>query len=112
MPLILLLPVILSLLMMGAHGMRLSQPILMAIPLAMLVLLPWPRKWVARTVQVTLILGALEWLRAMFSYILLRIHLDQPWLRLVFILGGVALFTSLSSLVFRSKSLAQRYQLD
>jgi hypothetical protein len=109
---ILLLPVILSLLLLGAHCMRLGYPILMTIPLAMLVLLLWPRQWVARAVQVTLILGALEWLRAMFSYISLRIHLDQPWLRLVFILGGVALFTLLSSLVFRSRPLAQRYRLD
>jgi hypothetical protein len=112
MRLILLLPVIVSLLLMGAHCMRLGFPVLMAIPLAMLLLLLWPRRWVARTVQVTLILGAFEWLRAMVSYTSMRIHLGQPWLRLVFILGGVALFTLLSSLAFRSRSLAQRYRLD
>lgn len=109
---ILLLPAILSLLVMGAHCMRLGYPVLMLIPFSMLVLLAWPRKWVARAVQVTLILSALEWLRAMFSYISVRMQLGQPWLRLVFILGGVALFTLLSSLAFRSRRLKQRYQLD
>lgn len=109
---VLLLPAILSLIVLGAHCMRMGTPYLMVIPLAALVLLIWPRRWVARLAQVTLIIGALEWLRAMTGYVSVRMQLDMPWLRLAIILGGVALFTLLSSLVFRTQRLRRRYRLD
>lgn len=67
---LLLLPAIVSLLLLGAHTMRLEMPVLMAIPVAVLLLLCWPHRWVAR----------------------------------------LALFTLLSSLVFRTRTLRCRYR--
>ena len=107
-----LLPAILSLLLLAAHSMRLGMPILMAVPLAVLLLLVWPRKWVARLTQLVLVLGALEWLRATFVYVAARQDLGMPWVRLAIILGSVALVTLLSALVFQSRTLRRRYRLD
>jgi len=41
-----------------------------------------------------------------------RSDLGEPWMRMAFILGGVALFTFGSLLVFRSPTLRARYGLD
>ena len=112
MSLVLLIPDILSLIVLGAHCMRIDATYLMVVPLAALLLLIWPRRWVARLAQMTLVLGALEWLRAMTGYVSIRMQFDRPWLRLAIILGGVALFTLFSALVFRTPRLRRRYQLD
>ena len=50
--------------------------------------------------QALLVLGALEWLRALYGLAAMRMAFGEPWTRLAFILGAVALFTGLSGLVF------------
>ena len=106
-----LLPAILSLLLLAAHCMRLGMPALMALPLGLVLLLAWSRPWVARLSQGVLVLGALEWIRAAIVYVSARQDLGMPWGRLAIILGSVALFTLLSSLVFRTRTLRRRYRL-
>jgi hypothetical protein len=64
---------------------------------------------VPRLLQVLLLLGALEWLRTLYMFAQMRIAFEQPWTRLAIILGAVALFTALSGLVFRTKTLRKRY---
>lgn len=112
MALILLIPAIVSLLLLAAHGMRLDQPILMVLPLAILVLLVLPRSWVARVTQWALVLGALEWIRVTLVYVSARQDLGMPWMRLAIILSAVALFTGLSSLVFLTPRVRRRYRLE
>ena len=67
------------------------------------------RAWVPRLFQVVLLLGAAEWLRTLYLFAAERVAFGQPWTRLALILGGVALFTALSGLVFRSRGLRTRY---
>ena len=65
-----------------------------------------------RPVQVlvfALVLGALEWLWTAWWLVQQRLALGQPWLRLAFILGLVAVLTVASALVFRSAALRARY---
>ena len=62
-----------------------------------------------RVFEAALVLGALEWLRTLYLLAAMRIAWDQPWGRLAAILGGVALFTAASALVFRSAALKARY---
>ncbi len=92
--------------------MRLGMPVLMVVPLGLLALLAWPRMWVARLAQLILMVGAFEWIRAATVYVSDRQGLGMPWGRLAIILGGVALLTLLSSLVFQGKTLRRRYRLD
>ena len=104
-----LLPVILSFLLLGAHCYRAGFPVLSGLCLGILLLLFFRKRWVPRLFQWLLILGALEWLRALYFFAAMRIAWDQPWTRLAVILGTVALFTALSALVFRNQKLRLLY---
>ena len=104
-----LLPVILSFLLLGAHFFRAGHLALTVLSLSILLLLFVRKSWVPRLIQAALVLAALEWLRSLLMLVYLRIEWGEPWQRLAVILGGVVLFTLLSSLVFRAKSLKSHY---
>lgn len=105
---LLLLPA-LALGLLGAHFYRAAAWPLVGLCVVLIVLLAWPRAWVARLVQVALVLGAFEWLWTALWLVQQRLALGQPWLRLALILGAVAVFTAASALVFRSAALRTRY---
>jgi hypothetical protein len=95
---LLLIPIILSALTLGAHLLRGGHPVL-ALAAAALPLLLVPRPVAAlRCLQGLLLLGALEWVRALFQIREMRRALGQPWQRMAIILGAVALVTALSAL--------------
>jgi len=104
-----LLPVMLSLLLLGAHFFRAGMiiPVLFAVAILFMLLIRKP--WVARMIQLVLILGGLEWIRTTIMLVKERQVISAPWERLALILGGVAVLTICSALVFRSKSLRERY---
>ena len=105
---LLLLPA-LALSLLGAHFYRASAwPLVLACGVVV-VLLAWPRRWVARLVQVALLLGAAEWLWTAYLLVQQRLALGQPWQRMALILCAVAAFTAASALVFRSAALRARY---
>lgn len=104
----LLLPA-LALGLLGAHFYRAAAWPLVGLCVVLVLLLAWPRVWVARLVQAALVLGALEWLWTALILVQQRLALGQPWLRLALILGAVAFFTAASALVFRSAALRRRY---
>jgi hypothetical protein len=106
-----LLPVILSLLVLGAHFSRHNLNIFVIVPLILLGLLFVRQAWVARLVQWVLVLAALEWLRTAVVLALQRQQLEMPWARSAIILGTVCILTLLSALVFRSAGLRERYRL-
>jgi hypothetical protein len=105
-----LLPVILSFLLLGAHCYRAGLPVLSGFCAGALLLLLVRSAWIPRLFRLFLVLGALEWLRSLYYFATMRIAFGEPWTRLAVILGGVALFTVLSGLVFRSKKLRRYYQ--
>ncbi len=104
-----LLPVFISFLLLAAHFVRAGQNILAFILLFLLLLLALKKSWVPWVIQLTLLLGAIEWLRTLVFVAQMRMEFGMPWARLAIILGSVALFTALSSLVFRSKGLRKWY---
>jgi len=105
-----LLPVILSFLLLCAHFYRAGEPLLTGLCLALSFLLVLRRTWVPHLFQALLVLGALEWLRALYGFAQMRIAFGEPWARLAFILGFVALLTGLSGLVFRNLKLCAFYE--
>jgi hypothetical protein len=107
-----LLPVILSFLLLAAHFYRAGIPVLSGLCVGVLFLLFFRKRWVPRLFQALLVLGAFEWLRALYLFATLRIAWDQPWTRLAIILGSVALFTALSGLVFSQQKLRSFYRPD
>jgi hypothetical protein len=107
-----LIPVILSFGLLAAHFSRAGLVPLMILSVIIPFLLLMRKAWVARGVQILLLLGALEWIRSMFGYIELRKAIGDDWGRLAIILISVAVLTACSGLMFRGKSLKRRYKLE
>jgi len=106
-----LLPAILSLLLLGAHFFRAGSMVLVLVFVTILIIMLIRRSWVARLAQAVLVIGGVEWIRTLLVLVKMRQAAGEPWERLALILGGVALFTVCSALVFRFKSLRERYKL-
>ena len=106
-----LLPVIFSFLILSAHFSRAGSTLLTIIFLLLSLLLFIKKAWLARLLQIFLIIGSIEWIRILFVYVNERQAIGEPYLRLVIILGVVAIFTGLSALVFRNKTLKERFKL-
>jgi len=104
-----LLPVALSLIVLAAHFMRAGNTLMVVVVLMVLGLLGVRRRWAARVIQLTLLLGAAEWVRTLARLVTWRAQAGQPVSRLLLILGSVALLTALSALVFRSPRVRNRY---
>ena len=74
-----LLPVILSLLLLGAHFYRGGLPLLTLLCGVLPALLFLRKPWVPRLFQVLLLLGALEWLRTLYVLAAMRIAWGESW---------------------------------
>ena len=107
--LLLYIPVVLSLLVLGAHFLRYGSSIGVLAALLLIVLLFLRQPWVARVMQVVLVLGALEWLRTAYEIGHMRALQGQPYGRMLVILGIVAAVTLCSALLFQSKTLKKMY---
>ena len=94
---------------MVAHFSRAGQTGLVIVCLLFPLLLFIKRRWVAKVFQVLLLLAAMEWILTTLRIVHIRQMQEEAWIRLVIILGSVALFTALSALVFESKKLKQRF---
>ena len=108
---LLFLPIVLSLLVLGAHFLRAGSTAIVAAIVLLLALLFVRRHWAARLVQAALMLGALEWLRTLLRLAGERMRAGESVMRLVVILGVVAGFTVLSALAFQTKTLGLVYRL-
>ena len=106
-----LMPVFLSALVLAAHFSRADNLPMIVFSLIVPTLLLVRRPWVARAFQVLLVVGALEWVRALIAIAIQRQTLGEPWSRMAVILGAVALLTALSALVFQTKALRSRYSI-
>ena len=102
---------LLALLLLAAHFYRADWLLPAAASAALTLLLAVPRPWAARTLQVALVLGAIEWLRTLAAFAAMRMAVGQPVLRLVLILGAVAAFTLLAAWVFQHRALRSRFRL-
>lgn len=71
----------------------------------------WKNKISARVVQVFLIIYGFEWIKTIFYYARIRTANGESWIRLAIILGVVSLLNFATILVFRSKSMKERYGL-
>lgn len=106
------IPIVLSLAVLGAHFLRYGHAIGVIGSLALIALLFLRQPWVARLVQVALVLGALEWVRTLFSLMQVRAAMGEPVTRMVIILGSVALVTLVSALLFQTRPLKTVYRLN
>jgi len=106
---LLYIPIVLSLAVLGAHFMRYGNSPGVSITTLLIALLFVRRAWVARLVQVALILGAIEWLRTLFDLVQMRVAMGEPFVRMAVILGIVAAVTLGSALLFQVATLRRIY---
>ena len=109
---LLYIPIVLSLVVLGAHFLRYGNSIGVVAALILIALLFVRRSWVARLMQVVLVLGALEWLRTMYEIAQIRALHGQPYGRMLVILGIVAAVALCSALLFQSPKLKKIYGLE
>ena len=110
MAIVYLIPPVVGFVLLAAHFFRGGDQLAALISILLIILVFVRRPWAARVIQVCLVLGSVEWLRSTISLIHSRSEMGQPFLRLAIILGGVALFTALSSLVFRTSKLKGHFR--
>ena len=106
-----ILPIILCFVLLAAHFGRANLLILQIISILIPFLLFWKTKIVAIIIQTCLMLAGIEWIRTTVYYARIRIENGEPWLRLAIILGSVAVLNFATVLVFRTKSMRERYRL-
>ena len=102
-------PVFISLLLIAAHFLRYDNILFTVLSLSAIPMLAIRKKWVVLFLRILLFLGAAEWVRTIWTLVAIRMEFGEPYLRMTFILGVVALFNFFSAFVFNSKSLKNRY---
>ena len=105
-----LTPAVLSLLLLAAHFSRAGLLPLSLLSLALIALVFIPRRWAALTLQVVLVLGALEWVRTIVVLVQVRMDAGMPAIRMALILGCVVLVTLGAAALFRTSRLQQRFR--
>ncbi len=91
------LPTILCAMALGAHFLRAQQTVITLLFLLAPFLLLVRRPWALRSLQAALLVGAFEWLRTTAVMVQERVLFNEPWLRMVLIMGGVTLATMVSA---------------
>ena len=107
----LILPV-LSTLLLAAHYSRHNETGLMLLCILLPPLLFVRKRWILHVFKIFLLIGALEWLGTLLNLVQQRMMMEQPWIRLIFILGTVIIFTLWSTTVFKKRKLSDFYKTD
>ena len=94
--------VVTSTLVLGAHVLRQGWLVAAVLIAASPLLLLLDGRWPTRVLQALLGLGALEWVRATVVLAGLRLAAGAPYLRLVAILGTVAILTAVSAALLQA----------
>ena len=104
-------PIVLSLVVLGAHFLRDANHLGVAVSVGLIGLLFVKRPIAARAVQVALLLGALEWVWTIYDLVQVRTAMGMPATRMMVILGTVAAVTALSAGLLQTKAMKRIYGL-
>ncbi len=103
------IPIVLSLLVLGAHFLRYDNMAGVIVAVVLIGLLFVRKPWAPRVLQVALLLGALEWAHTLYQLVQARAAQGIPATRLVIILATVIAVTAASALLFESKTMKKIY---
>lgn len=104
-----ILPYVIMILLLAAHFSRANQNILAVIVLLIPLLLFIRQRWVIHTLQIVAYLGAFAWLFSAYQYIQVRMETGDDWIRLLLILGSVALYSLWAGYFLRSPYIETNY---
>ena len=99
----------LALLLLAAHFFHAGAGFVAALCVLLIALLFVPRAWAGRSVQVVLAVGTVEWVLTAWTLAEARMARGEPWVRLVVILGSVALLTAIAAALFQHPALRARF---
>lgn len=94
---------------MGGHFLRYGLYPASILLVGLLGLLMIDRRWVARTMQVILLIAAVEWIGVMNDVVKERTMEGRSPVKSIFILGGTAAFTLFAAALYQTPRLKQRY---
>jgi hypothetical protein len=106
---LLVLPTILAILTLGGHFLRYGLYPATIIFVGFLPLLVIDRRWVARTMQVVLVIAAIEWIGVLNDVTKEREMEGRSPVKSVFILGGTAAFTLFAAALYQTPRLKRRF---
>lgn len=104
----LIIPVVASTLL-AAHFSRIQNDWLALFALLFPTILFIRRGWAYRIFQLYLCVGGIIWIERALYLRTIRIEENQPWVRLVIILGVVVLFTFAAALMLQRQKMRNRY---
>lgn len=106
-----LAPVVLSLVVLGAHFLRAGNIVVVTVVVVVLGVLAVRRPWAARVAQSTLVFGTMVWCQTLVQLVVERTQSGKPAVRMAIILGTVVLVTFVSVLLLQVGALRQRYRI-
>ncbi len=104
-----LLPAIVFIEVMAAHFSRHNVSSLTFFTLFFPLLFFLKKEWVKKVSVFFLVMGFFEWIRTTYVLTMIRLENHLPFLRMIIILVVVALLTLLSGLVFKTRTLSERF---
>ena len=96
-------------LILAAHFSRGSNNILAGLTLLIPFLFFVKQKWVIISLEVFAYVAAVVWLYGAYEYIQVRIASGDGWIRLLIIMGVVALYTAWTGFFLRSDKIKEVY---
>ncbi len=97
--------------LLAAHFSRANNTFLAVLALGLPLLLLIKKKWVIYVLQGVSYLSAIIWLYSGYQYIQLRVEAGHDWLRLLLIMGAIALYSAWSGYWLRSSKIEEAYNI-
>ncbi len=104
-----IIPVIIAFLILGAHFLRGGYLILTVASILVPGLLLVRKRWILTLVQWLAYFGAAIWLYSASVLVQQRIMIGAPWVRMLIILFGVAVFTLFAGYLLTSDNIKKHY---
>ena len=98
--------------LLAAHFSRGGNDILAGLTLLVPFLFLIKQKWVIISLEIFAYLAAVIWLYGAYEYIQIRIASGDDWVRLLAIMGGVALYTAWTGFFLRSQKIKAVYGMN
>jgi len=98
--------------LLAAHFSRADNDILAGISLLIPFLFLIKQKWVILSLEIVAYVAAVFWLIGAYQYIQSRIAAGDDWIRLLIIMGAVALYSAWTGFFLRSKKIKDIYGIN
>ena len=101
--------IIIASLMLGAHFMKASNYLLTLVYIIAPFILLIKKRWSLIALQALAYIGGGVWISTIIVIAQSRISYGEPWSRMAYILGAIAIFTILAGLLLNSPKVKEKY---